>query len=82
MTHFAVADSNGGEGMIVLTSTIAATPFGAVNKALLTDERGANIYSGASLASIPPIPGNWADMQSFGYQLVEIEICIMRQVPT
>lgn len=77
MKMFAVADPNWGEGQVVLTSTIAESPEQAIGKAILTDERCANMYSGASMICVPPMPGNWLRMQGFGYRIVKIDIQIV-----
>ena len=77
MKMFAVADPNWGEGQVVLTSTIAEAPEQAIEKALLTDERGASLYSGASLMWTPPHKGSWLSMQRHGYRIVKIDIQIV-----
>lgn len=54
--------------------------FAPMYEALLTDERGASLYSGASLMWTPPHKGSWLSMQRHGYRAVEVEIQIVRQL--
>lgn len=69
-----VFDPNWAEGAIPLVTTIGHSRAEAINRAIITDERGAQLYSGASTHTIPPRPGSWEQMASYGYRVREVKI--------
>ena len=67
--HFwAVIDPNWGNPEILLT-TIRDTPNESIQAALMTDERGTQMYSGAALHRVPPTPGEWQFLEKQGYKV-------------
>ena len=70
---YAVIDPHWGDPKVVV-ATISDTPEAAIEKALLSEDCA--LYSGASLAQVPPNPGCWEVLTSYGYTCSPISITI------
>lgn len=72
-TFYVVCDPNWGEP-IPLMSTLSDSEGTAIDKACMTDERGANIYSGAVLVRTPQIAGSWDSLKRYGYTVRKVQM--------
>jgi hypothetical protein len=77
MSMWACIDPNWGGDPVVLLSTIRETEEETWKAACMTDERGTNLYSGASLAQTPQIPGTRGWLAYHKYEVKQVEVRIV-----